>query len=260
MPFSSASRVLPNPERLESGVAARAKRMPSDPNATVYAVDDDETVLDVLGLILKSVGLQMEAYTSAGEFVEKFNPNRPGCVVLDLWMPDLNGFETMIRLRERAKTIPVVFLTGNGDVSAVVRAMRLGAVDFFEKPVNSGALLECIQHWVQQDSSINEALRRRQLTLSRLAKLSCRQREVLDCVFKGMSNKQIARHLGVSPKAIEMSRAHVMEKMEVPNVVGLILDVAGCLCRSSWASATKCLPGSSSATSEPWSACMTART
>lgn len=230
MPFSSASRIHPNPERRESGVAARvpAKRTHSDPNATVYAVDDDESVLDALRLILKSVGLHVEAYTSAGEFIEKFDPNRSGCVVLDLWMPDLNGFETLIRLRERAKTIPVVFLTGHGDVSAVVRAMRLGAVDFFEKPVNSTALLECIQHWVQHDSRSNEALRQRQVTLSRLAKLSSRQRDVLDCVLKGMSNKEIARHLGVSPKAIEMSRARVMQKMGVHNVVSLILNVAGC--------------------------------
>ena len=169
------------------------------------------------------------AYTSPGEFLEKVDPHRPGCVLLDLWMPELNGFETLIRLRERAKTIPVVFLTGHGDVSAVIRAMRLGAVDFFEKPVNSGVLLECIQHWVQYDIKTHEALHRRQGTLERLAKLSKRQRQVLDCVLKGMSNKETARHLGVSPKAIEISRALVMQKMGAHNVVDLILEVVGCL-------------------------------
>lgn len=102
-------------------------------------------------------------------------------------------------------------------------------MDFFEKPVNSGALLECIQHWVQRDIKMHEALCRRQLTLSRLAKLSSRQRDVLDCVLKGMSNKETARHLGVSPKAIEMSRGNVMEKLGVHNVVNLILEVASCL-------------------------------
>ena len=100
-------------------------------------------------------------------------------------MPELNGFETLIRLRERAKTIPVVFLTGHGDVSAVIRAMRLGVVDFFEKPVNSGVLLECIQHWVQYDIKTHEALHRRQGTLERLAKLSKRQRQVLDLRAQG---------------------------------------------------------------------------
>ncbi len=102
-----------------------AKKNP-DFDVTVYAVDDDETTLDVLGLLLKSVGLEATAYTSPGEFLEKVDPYRPGCVVLDLWMPELNGFETLMRLRERAKTIPVVFLTGHGDLPAVVRAMRLG--------------------------------------------------------------------------------------------------------------------------------------
>lgn len=92
---------------------AHGKRVPPETNSTVYAVDDDETVLDALRLILKTVGLQVAAYTSAGEFIEKFKPTRPGCVVLDLWMPDLNGFETLTRLRERTKTIPVIFLTGH---------------------------------------------------------------------------------------------------------------------------------------------------
>jgi FixJ family two-component response regulator len=135
----------------------------------------------------------------------------------------------LIRLRERAKAIPVVFLTGHGDLPAAVRAMRLGAVDLFEKPVNSGVLLECIQHWVQYDIKAHEALRRRQLTLARLAKLSSRQRQVLDCVLKGMSNKETARHLGVSPKAIEISRAIVMEKMGARSVAELVFGVCGCL-------------------------------
>jgi len=198
-------------------------------NTTVHAVDDDETALEVLRLMLKSVGLQVAGYTSASEFTETFVHDRPGCVVLDLWMPDMNGFEALIRLRQRAPTIPVLFLTGHGDASAVIRAMRLGAVDFFVKPVNSGALIESVQRWVQHDIKIHEAMRRREVTLARLAKLSSRQRDVLDCVLKGLSNKETARHLGVSPKAIEISRAHVMEKMGVHNVVNLILDVAGCL-------------------------------
>ena len=231
MSSSSASPVLANPARLESDVAARAhpERVPTEPNATVYAVDDDEAVLDVLRLMLMSVGLQVAAYTSAAEFIEDFKPDRPGCVVLDLRMPELNGFETLIRLRERAKTIPVVFLTGHGDVSAVIRAMRLGAVDFFEKPVNRGALLECVQHWVQHDLKTHEVLHRQQATQGLLATLSKRQRQVLDCVLKGMSNKETARHLGVSPKAIEISRALVMQKMGAGSVVELVFAACGCL-------------------------------
>lgn len=195
----------------------------------MYAVDDDRTTLDVLRLLLKTVGLDVAAYASPGEFLEKVDPHRAGCVILELWMPELSGFETLTRLRERTKTLPVVFVTSHGDVSTAVRAMRLGAVDFFEKPFNGGLLLECIQHWVHHDIKTHEALRQRQVTLDRLAKLSSRQRQVLDCVLKGMSNKETARHLGVSPKAIEISRAHVMQKMEARNVVNLIIDVVGCL-------------------------------
>ena len=123
---------------MQSSLPSRstAKKVCSELDVAVYVVDDDRATLDVLRLVLKTVGLEVAAYSSPGEFLEKVDPHRPGCVVLDLWMPESNGFETLIRLRERAKTIPVVFLTGHGDVSAVIRAMRLGAVDFFEKPVN----------------------------------------------------------------------------------------------------------------------------
>jgi two-component system response regulator FixJ len=228
---SSTARSLANPQRLESGVGpqVRAERVRPEARSIVYTVDDDETVLAALRLMLESVGLQAAAYTSAGEFIENFNAERPGCVVLDLWMPDLNGFETLIRLRERDKTIPILFLTGHSDVSAVVRAMRLGAVDFFEKPVNSGTLLESIQRWVHHDLKTREVLHRQQATQGRLATLSRRQRQVLDCVLKGMSNKETARRLGVSPKAIEISRAIVMRKMGAGSVVDLVFAVCGCL-------------------------------
>ena len=141
----------------------------------------------------------------------------------------MSGIETLIQLRERSKTVPVVFLTGHGDLSAVVRAMKLGAVDFFEKPINSDLLLESIQHWIQYDMNAHKALRQRQATLARLEKLSSRQRQVLDCVLDGMSNKETARHLGVSPKAIDIYRAHLMQKMGARNVVKLVTDVIGCL-------------------------------
>ena len=231
MSSSSTPRGFVNPARpvLNAAAYAPAKPVLPESDVTVYAVDDDETILDVLRLMLKTVGLHVEAYSSPGEFIEKFDPRRPGCVVLDLWMPELNGFETLIRLRERGMAIPVIFLTGHGDLPAAVRALRLGAVDLFEKPVNSGALLECIQHWVQYDIRAHGALRRRQLSVTRLAKLSTRQRQVLDSVLKGMSNKETARLLGVSPKAIEISRAIVMEKMEARSVAELVFGVCGCL-------------------------------
>ena len=195
----------------------------------VYVVDDDVSTRDSLRLLLKTVGLETIAFSSPIEFLESFASDRPSCVVLDLRMPELNGLETLARLRDRSNTVPAIFLTGHGDLTAVVRAMKLGAADFLEKPVNSELLLESIQHWIEYDIKAHDALRQRQKTLARLAKLSNRQRQVLDCVLNGMSNKETARHLGVSPKAVELYRASVMHKMEAPNVVKLVIDVVGCL-------------------------------
>ncbi len=174
-----------------------------------------------------TVGLDAATFESPLEFIEKFDARRPGCVILDLRMPELNGIETLARLQERSKTVPVIFLTGHGDLSAVVRAMKLGAVDFFEKPVSSELLLESIQHWVEYDISAHEALHQREATLARVEKLSNRERQVLDCVLNGMSNKETARHLGVGPKAIEIYRAHLMQKMQVHSVVNLVIEVLG---------------------------------
>jgi FixJ family two-component response regulator len=196
--------------------------------AVVSVVDDDEVSRDLMQLLLRTVGLTIAAYPSAREFLDAFDRARPGCVVLDLRMPEMNGIEALTRLRERSRTVPVIFVTGFGDLSGVVRAMKLGAVDFLEKPVNGELLLECVQHWVEYDIAAHRGLHQRQATLARLATLSKRQRQVLDCVLSGMSNKETARHLGVSPKAIEINRAHLMQKMEAHNVVELVVEVMGC--------------------------------
>lgn len=197
-------------------------------NVVVSVVDDDETTRDWLQLLLKTVGLDAALYASPCDFIEKFDPARPGCVVLDLRMPELNGIEALHLLRNRSKTVPVIFLSGHGDLSAVVRAMKLGAVDFFEKPVSGDLLLEAIQHWIQYDIKAHEELQLRHVTLARLAKLSNRERQVLDCVLNGMSNKETARHLGIGPKAVEIYRAHLMRKMEVDGVVKLVVQILGC--------------------------------
>ncbi len=196
-------------------------------DVVVYVVDDDGCARDATQLLLMTVGLNAASFESPLDFIENFDPYRPGCVILDLRMPELNGIETLIRLQERSKTVPVIFLTGHGDLSTVVRAMKLGAVDFFEKPVNHELLLESIQHWVQYDINAHEALHQREATLARVEKLSNRERQVLDCVLNGMSNKETARHLGVGPKAIEIYRSHLMQKMQVHSVVNLVIQVLG---------------------------------
>jgi len=206
-----------------------SSRVDPSPNDCIYVVDDDLVMHDLLRLAFKTVGLGVAAFTSPIEFIEKFDPGRPACVILDLQMPEMDGIETLSLLRRRSGTTPVIFLTGYGDLTAAVRAMKLGAVEFLEKPVNKGLLLECVQRWLQYDIRAHQAVTRREATMVRLAKLSGRQRQVLDCVLGGMSNKEIARHLGVSPKAIEVHRAHLMQKMGARNLVSLVVDVVGCL-------------------------------
>ncbi len=202
---------------------------PATPDAVVHVVDDDESIRDLLQLLLKTVGLKAVTYSSSSVFIEKFDPARPSCVILDLRMPESNGFETLTWMRTRARLVPVIFVSGYGDLATVVRAMKLGAVEFFEKPFNKELLIEAIQHWVRSDIAAHRMWCQHKVTLDRLATLSRRERQVLDCVLDGMSNKETARHLSVSPKAIEIYRGHLMQKMEAGNVVGLVMRIAGCL-------------------------------
>jgi FixJ family two-component response regulator len=195
----------------------------------VYVVDDDDSTGNVFRLLLKTVGVQVQAYTSPIVFLEEYEPDRPGCIILDLWMPELNGIETLAHLRRRPRMMPVILVSGDGYVSSVIRAMKLGAVDFFEKPVNSGLLLESVQNWIQYDMEAHVRWQRYHVMSTRLATLSARERQVLECVLNSMPNKEIARYIGVSPKAIETYRANLMRKMQVRTAVGLVLLVAGCV-------------------------------
>ncbi len=201
-------------------------------DAVVHVVDDDEATRDLLLLLLKTVGMEAITYSLPSVFMEKFDPARPGCVVLDLRMPEMSGIEILSWLRARARrvrAIPVIFVSGYGELTTVVRAMKLGAVEYFEKPFDKELLIETIQHWVRSDIAADRVWTQHAVTLDRLATLSGRERQVLECVLGGMSNKETARRLGVSPKAIEIYRAHLMQKMEADNVVKLVMQIAGCL-------------------------------
>ena len=197
--------------------------------AVVHVVDDDEPTRDLMRLLLKTVGLQAATYSLPSLFIEQFDPARPGCVILDLRMPESNGVETLSWLRTCARTIPVIFVSGYGDLATAVRVMKLGAVEFFEKPFNKELLIEAIQCCVRSDIAAHRVWSEHKVTLDRLATLSGRERQVLECVLDGMSNKETARRLGVSPKAIEIYRGHLMQKMEADNVVKLVMKIAGCV-------------------------------
>ena len=211
---------------LRRGERAAKPKMPS---AIVHVVDDDEATGEVVRLLLKTVGLQAATYTLASRFIQAFDPAQPGCVVLDLRMPELSGIETLTWLRAHARAVPVIFMSGYGDLAAVTRVMKLGAVEFIEKPFNKELLIEAVQHWVRSDIAAYQTWCQHKLTLDRIQTLSSRERQVLECVLKGMSNKETARHLGVSPKAIEIYRSNLMRKMESDNVVKLVIRIAACL-------------------------------
>lgn len=198
-------------------------------NAVVHVVDDDAPTRDSMRLLLKTVGLDVATYALPSLFIEQFDCARPGCVVLDQRMPELSGVETLVWLRACARVVPVIFVSGYSDLATVVRVMKLGAVEFFEKPVNKELLVDAIQRWVRSDVAAHRVWSQHKSILDRLATLSGREGQVLECVLHGMSNKETARHLGVGPKAIEIYRGHLMQKMEAANVVKLVMQIASCL-------------------------------
>jgi two-component system, LuxR family, response regulator FixJ len=209
--------------------------------ALVHVVDDDDGTRNLLEHLVRTVGLASASYASPSLFVDKFDPVRPGCVVLDLRMPESNGMEVLGWLRSQARAVPVLFMSGYGDLATVIRIMKLGAVEFFEKPLNKELLIEAIQHWVRSDIAAWRIWCEHKRMLDRIKTLSSRERQVLECVLDGMSNKETARRLGVSPKAIEVYRGHLMQKMEADNVVKLVRQIAGCLRCGNHSVAPPCL-------------------
>ena len=190
--------------------------------STVFVVDDDQAMRNSLKWLIESVGVQVESFASADEFLAEYQPGCSGCLVLDVRMPGMSGLDLQEYLAEHNIQIPVVIITGHGDVPMAVRAMKSGAIDFIEKPFNDEVLLDAIRraiaHEEQQRSHYSENLR----VQERLAHLTPREREVMEMVTDGRSNKEIANSLGVSAKTIEAHRARVMEKMQAGSLAELV--------------------------------------
>ena len=189
---------------------------------TVFIVDDDAAVLKGLSRLLRSAGLAVETFSSSQDFLNHYVPNTPGCLVLDVAMPGLNGLELQKALPTKGDVVPIVFLTGHGDIPMSVQAMKRGAVDFLTKPVNGDDLLQAVRAALEKDRVARQARAEVDEIQQRLATLTPREREVLEHVISGQLNKQTAVDLGTVEKTIKVHRARVMEKMKAHSVAELV--------------------------------------
>ena len=189
---------------------------------TVFVVDDDPAVRKAMGLLMKSVGLNAETSPSAREFLDGYDPARPGCLVLDIRMAGMSGLELQEKLREQQITLPVIIITGHGDVPTAVRAIQAGALGFIEKPFRDQVLLDHINRAIEQDATRRRDQARRTHVESRIARLTPREREVVDLLVAGKSSKQIGFELGISVTTVNLHRSHAMSKLQVDSVVDLV--------------------------------------
>jgi FixJ family two-component response regulator len=194
----------------------------TDPQALVFVVDDDPSVRRSLKRLIRSAGFTVDSFASADEFLERPRPDIPGCLVLDILMPGLNELDLQDELAAAEVNLPIIFLTGYGTVAASVRAMKAGAVDFFEKPVDDGTLVDAIHQAVERSRRARLEQAETRETQRRVASLSPREREVLGLLLAGMLNKQIASELGTTEKTIKVHRGRVMEKMRAGSMADLV--------------------------------------
>jgi two-component system response regulator FixJ len=191
-------------------------------NPIIMVVDDDSGVRNAMRFLLKSVGLESALYASAQEFLAAYQPAQPGCLVLDIRMPGMSGLELQQQLNLRGAVIPVIFMTGHGDIPMAVEAMQHGAFDFLQKPFRDQDLLDRIQRAIARDAEQRQNLGEHARIKAHVESLTAREREVLDLMTQGKQNKVIAQDLGVSPRTVEIHRARVMEKMNAQSVAQLV--------------------------------------
>jgi FixJ family two-component response regulator len=192
------------------------------PLPTVFVVDDDAAVLKSLSRLLRAAGLAVATFSSPRDFLDGHDPQAPGCLVLDMAMPGLNGLELQQALIARGHELAIIFLTGHGDIPMSVKAMKHGAVDFLTKPVNDDDLLQAVRIAIEKDQRQRQARAEVAEIQQRLDTLTPREREVLQHVISGHLNKQTAADLGTVEKTIKVHRARVMEKMKVSSVAELV--------------------------------------
>lgn len=189
---------------------------------TVYIVDDDQAIRHAMGLLLKSVGVKHDLFSTGDEFLSAYCPEWAGCLVLDIRMPGLGGLELQDKLLDAGSTLPVIFITGHGDVPMAVEAMRKGAVDFIQKPFRDQELLDRVREALETDQVRRAAHEQSSEVRERMDTLTKREHEVMELVVTGKPNKVIAYELDVSQRTVEIHRARVMEKMRARSLADLV--------------------------------------
>jgi FixJ family two-component response regulator len=196
--------------------------MKLDGTPVVFVVDDDPAMRDSLRWLIESTGVQVETFADAQTFLARIRPEVPGCLVLDVRMPGMSGLDLQSELARRGIGLPTIVVTGHAEVPMAVRAVKAGAIDFIEKPFSDQLLLDRVRQGIEMDRLARHGRAQRADVLRRLSLLTQREREVLDLVVAGRANKEIAAALRLSPKTVEVHRAHVMEKMQASSVAELV--------------------------------------
>jgi len=206
-------------------------KSPSDA-AVIYVVDDDISMRESLVDLFRSIDFEAQAFGSPDEFLTKADLERPGCLVLDVRLPRVSGIEFQAQLDRAGNRLPIVFMTGHGDISMSVRAMKAGAVDFLTKPFRDQDLLDAVIVAIKRDTQRRREVARNEDASMRFGILTSREREVMDLVVEGLMNKQIAFQLGISEITVKLHRGNLMRKMEVrsvPELVRLAQQIHGAL-------------------------------
>ncbi len=194
----------------------------TEQHETVFIVDDDAAVRDSLNFLLKSVDIESRIFTSGDEFLDAYQPDWQGCILLDIRMPGISGMEVQRRLAEEGCSLPIIFITGHGDIPMAVEAMHLGAHDFVQKPFHDQELLDRIQSALSTRREMQDEIELKRVIQERYATLTPRETEVMTAVAKGHANKVIAMDLELSQRTVEIHRARVMEKMQVRSLAELV--------------------------------------
>lgn len=194
-------------------------------NLLVYIVDDDNAVRDSLSLLLRLKGFENRVFGSAEDFLAQYSPDWRGCLLLDIRMAGMDGLALQRELAERGSVLPIVFITAHGDAAKARAALKSGAVDFLEKPLDDQALVAAVAEALDSEVRAHSADQARATLVARLARLTGRERQVLDMVVEGCHNREIAAQLGISPRTVEVYKARMMEKMQARTLPDLIRSV-----------------------------------